>query len=172
MTYTEADLKPVPQSELTGIPLLREQWDAAKAEPEGWGQESWIHQGDTETLDPAVVAFIAEHHVPPWNCGTKCCVAGRIALAKGARLIPDTAGWVGEGRELDTAWILTPEGEMKAVEAYAKRVTGLSRDQVGYLFHSGNTMEDIEAMVCALEENPDADLFFTSSEDEGDDDDE
>ncbi len=162
--YTEADLKAVPQSELTGIPLLREQWDLAKAEPEGWDQGAWIKADDD--LDPAVKAFILEHKVTPWNCGTTCCVAGRVALAKGARLTDNTVEFFSENDVLDTAFVVTPNGVHVEVEDFARNALELSESQARALFNGSNSQRDIEEMVRLLEEDPNADLGGDYDEDE------
>jgi hypothetical protein len=158
VTYTEADLRPWPQSALTGIPLLREQWELAKAgDLKTWGQEDWVHSGG-QLLDPAVVAYLKANQAPPWNCGTKACVAGHIVLAKGARLHSFALDLLGSRARLDSGVVVTTDGLQVDVGDYAAELVGLNRAQARVLFDGGNTAEVIEGCIAALEANPEADL--------------
>jgi hypothetical protein len=170
MPYTKDDLKPVAQSELTGVPLLREQWELAKAEPEGWDQGSWIKADDD--LDPAVTEFILEHKVTPWNCGTTCCVAGRIALAKGAHLTGNALDYFSDTGYLNVTFVAVPGEEFSVeIDEFARNALGLSRSQACALFAEANSREDIDEMVRLLEEDPDAELGDWGDQDYDEDDD-
>jgi hypothetical protein len=167
MAYTKEDLRPIPQSDKTGIPLLREMVERIKADERAWRQSDWI--SSVAELDAAVREYIVEHEVVPWNCGTAYCVAGHVALAKGAKLTPHVidqlAGrgdYVNEDsyyrNRFSTGTIIRPDGRREAVDEYAMEVVGLSYDQATTLFAGPNTLEMIEAFVQVLEDDPTDDL--------------
>lgn len=151
MAYTKKDLRPIPQYEETGIPLLRRVWDAIKADKSAWEQADWIF-GDR--LDQAVIDYINEHHVPPWNCGTAYCVAGHLVLAKGAKIGDNGMEDLLDLRLLSSPMIITPEGETRGVPDYAAELLGLRSETCSLLFNGTNTEKTIDVMVAALEENP------------------
>ena len=158
MTYTKEDLRPIPQYEETGIPLLRKVWDAIRADGSAWDQGDWIGTPEDWELELVVIEYIEEHSVPPWNCGTAYCVAGHVALAKGATLPRDEVAYAVETRALQTSFIEV-DGVAKPVSQYAQEVLGLDRFQTRALFAGDNSAELIDEYVAALEADPNADLY-------------
>lgn len=159
MTYTAKDLKPIPQLTETGIPLLRAVWERIKIDSSAWNQGVWIGvQNTTPYLDKAVVDYIKTHKVPPWNCGTAYCVAGHVALAKGATL-PAMALDVVEGEYFTSSYVIKPGGTWsEPVDLYAMELVGLDSSQASTLFAASNSPWTIECYIRALEDDPAADL--------------
>lgn len=156
------DIKPFPQYEEIGIPLLRRVVDAITEDPSGWYQRDWITSGDD--LRPEVRDYILANRVVPWDCGTACCVAGHGVLAKGAKLTDFTIFEVVEGFDLTTSYVVTADGETRDIQLYAADLFGISDEQAYRLFYGENGLALIRAMVTALEADPRADLSAVQSD--------
>lgn len=183
MSYTEKDLIEVPVLEETGIPLLRKVWEGIKADSRAWNQGVWIGvaRGGSRRLDDVVVDYIKANRRPPWNCGTAYCVAGHVALAKGAVLPRGEVKYVAKDA-FSMSIIIRPEDIEEAdaayaesgyegpyttdVDDYARDMMGLSYGQAQMLFSESNDAYAIELMVRALEINPDARLSQTRTWDD------
>lgn len=88
-----------------------------------WRQDEWIVQLD---------------------CGTAGCFAGNYALAKGCK--PPRYIW----DDGSSAYVVTPDGETVLTSAYAQEGMGLSKEEADVLFHSENTLDDLERLVMVL----------------------
>lgn len=87
--------------------------------PSEWRQENWL------TKAPGVN-----------DCGTACCIAGKVALEDGA-----TPEWGVNSIGNHTATrVILPSGGTDTVEHYAARALGLNMLQADALFRGGNDL--------------------------------
>lgn len=165
------DLKPIPQTDKRGTELLVEILNRIEADDTAWFQGSWIatphhhSNGARKPLSEAVRAYIAEHEVPPWDCGTAYCLAGHAVLACGAKLTPNEVTIVTEYGDLNAYFVIPAGAEDRQpmpIEKLAQELLNLSNSNVAALFHGSNTLEDLTLMVSALVDDPDVDLYHVT----------
>lgn len=77
-------------------------------------------------------------YVKRLNCGTACCVAGKVALDDGCAPI-----WGGEYAANAT----TPDGRRVPIDVYAKEALGLGWAQAWSLFYSDNDLDDVLMII-------------------------
>lgn len=97
-----------------------------------WDQGSWISPRD--------------------NCGTACCIAGKVALEDG--LLPVLAGsWATDRNDIDSEHVVDPSnGQIVSIPKYAAEALGLAEDYDADedevdLFGGSNTIDDIIEIV-------------------------
>jgi hypothetical protein len=103
---------------------------AIEAEPETWRQSSW----GLET-----------------ECGTSYCLAGHVVVQAGYQM-----DWVG-GYLLNTgerfraaSECRLPDGEILPIRWAAMKLLGITVTEADYLFHGGNSLEDLKWMGKAI----------------------
>lgn len=103
------------------VPLLRkaldwahEQWQRSlRGEPSEWSQGIWIAQAP--------------------ECGTVCCIAGKVSLETGWRPIPSI--WDG--------WVRNEQGREEHASDVARAALGLTIYQASFLYGGSNTVADL-----------------------------
>jgi hypothetical protein len=98
--------------------------------PSEWDQGAWLKRQDGVN-----------------DCGTTCCVAGKVALDDGAKPVPDY-GISGEWADLregeDSSLVILPgSDESVNVRDYAQKALGLTDAQASLLFEGNNDLDDV-----------------------------
>jgi hypothetical protein len=113
-------------------------------------------------LDAALAAIDADPiswHQGSWavktECGTVFCLAGHVATQAGGR--PDwfrSFADAGE-RVWEADRVVTPDGRITMIRAYAEEVLRVDDDWAHALFHGRNTREDLQRLRDQLAGDPD-----------------
>jgi hypothetical protein len=97
--------------------------------PNEWNQTHWFRRPDA-----------AEGTVTDTECGTACCIAGKVAAEDGGKpRFPFGSIVTGE--------VLMPDGTSHHVRNYAKEALGLDEEQAERLFEAGNSLEDVLNLI-------------------------
>lgn len=86
-----------------------------------------------------IEAHPEEHDQMTWVCGTTMCFAGHAAVISGAHFVHDYGGD-----------IVTPDGDMADIDAYATATLGLDWDQSWHLFHGCKNIPQLRGYVDEL----------------------
>jgi hypothetical protein len=129
-----------------------------------------------------VLSYIEDHpqewHQETWACNTAACFAGHTLLLNGfARVYQSPAesawtgllecgpvagdpyGWVNSAGEiLHMGKLASPKGDLKHVKETALCMLGLTYRQANRLFHSKNSLCDLQEAVRRLKADPTDDL--------------
>lgn len=164
-------IKPFPQYEETGIPLLRRVWDAIKADHSGWNQAVWAGRPVRQpsegwyNLDPAVSEYMATNRTMPWDCGTACCIAGHAVFSKGYRFPNNSDVLEGLRDGVVTDQVVAPDADdatlprfFQFVPDVATQLFELDDSETEVLFSQSRRPYEIEQIVLALEADPQAGL--------------
>lgn len=100
--------------------------------PSHWDQGNWIVWGT--------------------DCGTACCIAGKVALEDGGQPL-DRSGALSE-------FVILMDGEVTEIDAHAERVLGLTRDQASALFEGDNDLADLRVVIDAVGRGVDGDELW------------
>lgn len=127
------------------IPLLRKvvEWvEEQEALTEGrvWYQEAWLADASDEELSSLNDAYV--------SCGTVYCVAGKIALDAGWRIMHTADGRIND-------WTVEKDGMQMEVRSVAARELGLEADVLVYdpstdverLFEASNSAARVRAVA-------------------------
>lgn len=145
------DVDTVEEKEIN-FTLLGEILEYIKNHPLTWEQEAWFRIVD---LNTGHIRYESEvQNVQEINsCGAAFCFAGHVALAEGFPAPPkdNNHNWERKIFKKDDRETWT---EYEGVDDFARKRLGLTYDQAGVLFGSGNSIEDLEVIIEALRVNP------------------
>jgi hypothetical protein len=128
---------------MVNVELLTETLDHIKNNPQQWRQDFWFINFDPHgnEIHEKITLDVEEIN----SCGTAFCFAGHAALKAGAEAPPKDRPWC-EGWKV----------EGSPVEVWSAARLGISNEQADILFDSSNTLNDLEVLVQALIDNPEA----------------
>lgn len=151
---------------MANIQLARQILAAIKADPSSWNQGEWRTKHGCGT-----VACFAGHagliRRVPWLTGPDGLLPGAVRVRDvNGRGVPQqwASGLISSPGETTSGerWSAYVVADAVTVADWAQRELGITRAQAFALFDADNTLAGLEAMVDALEANPDADLWTIS----------
>ena len=116
---------------------LHEELDFLRMHPKAHQQNIWLYPADLQELGDAAVA----------ECGTVGCLAGWAVIHE-YDLVVEEIWNVGHYDGYRYVKRLTGEiYDMDKIESDARKIFGLNLQEVTFLFHGDNTIDDMEHMV-------------------------
>jgi hypothetical protein len=112
--------------------------------PEQHDQSYWQLTKAGNTDPEMETAVLADNNQAP-SCGTKLCGGGWIAFQNAPA-----------GSKLRGRYVVLPDGSEREVEAFAAETAELTEDQALALFIRAGDMDEFDAVLDAIEANPEA----------------
>lgn len=80
------------------------------------------------------------------NCGTSCCVAGKVCLVAGDTFVinvDDEDGVVRAGTVVEVSHVMTAEGDLVSISDRAQALLGITDNETGQLFSGLNNASSV-----------------------------